>query len=143
MSTTSEENTVNGENPVNTTEYDANFDGVISYSERAGLISHEDGVVEDDVELGENGFEEVQDEDDFEDVPAYSGSEEVEPAVSGVPDGAEEAEQELLPVEEEDNEDEGFLEEIIDESALPEHVKEILNMDVGEALHAFFHHDNK
>lgn len=120
---------------VNSAEYDANFDGVISYSEKANMVHHEDDaiVIEDDVALGEDGFEEV---------PAYEGPEDVEPAVDGVPDGVEEAEAELAPpVQEEEEEDEGFLENLVDESALPEHVKEVLNMDVGDAFRELFHRD--
>lgn len=38
-------------------EFDADNDGAISYSERAGLIYPEDNlVIEEDIELGVNGF---------------------------------------------------------------------------------------
>jgi hypothetical protein len=132
---------------INSSEYDADFDGVISYSEQATMVHPEDDaiVIDDDVVLGEDGFEEVpvyETEEDFEEVPPYTGDEEVEPAVDGVPDGVEEAEAEVAPPAEQD-EDEGFLEKIVDESALPEHVKEALNMDVGDAFRELFHHDKK
>jgi len=131
---------------VNSSEYDANFDGVISYSEKATMIHPEDDaiLIEDDIALGEGGFEEIDTEEEFEEVPAYEGPEDVEPAVDGVPDGVEEAEAEVAePVQEDDDEDEGFLEKIVDESALPEHVKDALNMDVGDAIRELFHHDKK
>lgn len=131
---------------INSSEYDGNFDGEISYSEKATLVHPEDDaiVIEDDISLGEDGFEEVSPEETYEEVPAYEGDENVEPAIDGVPEGVEEAEAEIAePVAEEDDEDEGFLENLVDESALPEHVKEALNMDVGDAIRELFHKDHK
>lgn len=143
----SKEEALQDEAVVDSAEYDANFDGVISYSEKATMVHPEDDVIviEDDVALGANGFGEAPTvEEEFEEVPAYEGPEDVEPAFDGVPDGVEEAEAEIAePVQEEDDEEEGFLENIVDESALPEHVKEVLNMDVGDAFREIFHRDEK
>lgn len=142
----SKEEALQDEAVVNSSEYDGNFDGEISYSENATLVHPEDDaiIIEDDVALGGDGFEEVSPEETYEEVPAYEGDEDVEPAVDGIPDGVEEAEAEVAePVQEDDDEDEGFLEKIVDESALPEHVKEALNMDVGDAFRELFHRDEK
>lgn len=149
MSTPAEESALKAEKELNTAEYDANFDGEIQYSERAGLLHYDESsvVVDDDVVLGEHGFEAAEpDEELFEEIPGYAGDEDEEPAVDGIPDGADEAEAEMPPVvdtEDESHEHHGFLEEIVDESALPEHVKEVLNMEVGDALREIFHKDEK
>lgn len=149
MSTPAEESALKAEKELNTAEYDANFDGQIQYSERAGLLHYDESsvVVDDDVVLGEHGFESAEpDEELFEEIPGYAGDEDEEPAVDGIPDGVDEAEAEMAPVvdaEDESHEHHGFLEEIVDESALPEHVKEVLNMEVGDAFREIFHKDEK
>lgn len=110
-----------------------------SYAEEAGLRYEGNEVTPDeDVALTEEGFE---------DVPAFEGTEEVLPAVDGVPHevAVEEQQAHEKAVEEEnkEEEEEGFLESLVDDSSLPEHVKEVLNMDVADAFHELFGKDEK